>query len=202
MKTLAVCVLTLSAFLGSASLLPAEPSPTLIASFPLFQNVNGTHSIWTDVAMGLYYPNPTPVLIYDFVTPSEVSRTFSWSAASTPEFSTLVARMTDGIDENINFYENGNWGGNAESVWLTGVFGSSLSMNGVDLQGFNISRIDMRVDSLTLTTPGRDLYGDGTWTDVGISGEFLIYGSPVPEPATFTLLGLGSLALVMARRGR
>jgi hypothetical protein len=202
MRSLTVSVLALGAFLGSGSVFAAAPSQELVADFPIFNIVSGIHGIWTSVTMGLYYPSPTPVLISYDVTPSDVSRTFSWSADSTPQFGSLVALMTDGIDENINFYESGNWGGNAESAWLTGVFGSSLSMNGVDLQGFDISRIDMRVDSLTLTTPGRDLYGDGNWTDVNISGEFLIYGSPVPEPTSFILLGLGSLALVMVRRGR
>jgi hypothetical protein len=202
MKNLAVGVMTLGVFLSSGSGLPAAPSQELLADFPLFNILSGSHSVWTSAALGLYYPNPTPVLIAYDVTPSQVSRTFSWTADNTPGFSTISALMTDGLDENINIYESGNWGGNSESAWLTGIFGSSLSMNGIDLQGFDISRIDMRVDSLTLTTPGRDLYGDGNWTDIDVSGQILIYGSPVPEPATFTLLGLGSLAWLRVRRGR
>ncbi len=175
------------------------PASQLVATFPAFPPINGTPNIWTGLTLGLYYEAPTPVGISYYVTPSQVSRTFSWSRESTPQFETFTDAMMDGQDELIRFTLNGRSTGNSESVWLT--LWNSMSMNGIDLQGFDISRIDMRVDSLVLTTPGRDWNGNGIWTDISLDAEFLIYAQ-VPEPTTFTLLGFGSLALVMVRRRR
>jgi hypothetical protein len=203
MRRLAVYFLALGAFLGNSHMASADPPYTpgnlLVARFPLFQIVSGSHTIWSDgITIGLLYPSDFN-LVAAFVTPSESSRTFSWSD-TTPGFGPIAARMTDGQNEEIDVFQTGGWGGNAESAWLTGIFGSSLSTNGVDLQGFIVSRIDMRVDFLRLTSPGRDLFGDGQWTDVDFSGEFLIYGDAVPEPAASSLWAMSSLVLALRSR--
>jgi len=63
--------------------------------------------------------------------------------------------------------------------WESYLFG-----NDIDLNGFSIDNIGLRVDRYN-STPDE--------TDVGVT--YIVYGSPVLEPTTLSLLALGGLLL-------
>ena len=79
----------------------------------------------------------------------------------------------------------------------TDIFGD-VTLNGIDLGGYDIEAIAMRVDSLWFDSPGRNPNGDGIWTDCGYDLTFTF----IPEPATLSLLAIGMVLLRHERRRR
>lgn len=70
-----------------------------------------------------------------------------------------------------------------------------------DLLGYDLERIDRHL-TYEMISPGRDLNGDGEWTDFYFSGTYEFWGTVVPEPATFCLLCVGLLPLLHRKRSR
>jgi hypothetical protein len=130
---------------------------------------------------------------------SDVGFPFVASPSSDPDFTRFVSYITDGTDDALHF-RAGLGGGfsfgeaRPESGWLTEKIGEEP-----DLSGYVIEEITLTVNSLSLDSPGRNLNGDGIWTDVSAECIFVFYG--IPEPATLLLLSLGGLALLRRHSG-
>lgn len=130
--------------------------------------------------------------------PVEVNETVS--IANDPDFTTFVARMTDGLDQSVIV---GPW----DSAGLHGGGGGPESSDlvffvpqfGPDLLGYTIDHVT-QILMVDIQSPGTDPFGDGVWTDWSVTGRYEFYGSPVPEPSSLVLLLLGGATLVMRRQ--
>ena len=106
------------------------------------------------------------------LTPSHVGAVFTAAPGTEPEFGAFAAHVTDGEDGWIDVMTESGGIGYQESS-LLGSAGSP------DLAGYPISNIDLRVNKLTLDSPGRDPNGDGTWTDYSY-GLTVTFHIPTP----------------------
>jgi len=120
----------------------------------------------------------------------------------TPAISVIAAKLTDGVDDP-GFWI-GSFGFNADRIVAGGGgFGGSESGQlgleaGQDLAGNVIDFFRLTVDEVSWgpAPPPNELF----WTTT-IRGSWQVYGSPIPEPSTVLLVGLGLLALARRRRG-
>lgn len=124
------------------------------------------------------------------ISTNDAGRTFFANALNEPGFGGFVAGLTDGTNSYIRFQEYGpfSWGNASEAGFL----GRSLSTP--DFAGYTISQIGFRVNN----------YYDWFYepenrylNTLDYSLDF--YGSPVPEPSTWALLGLGGAAALLLR---
>ncbi|MBC8096064.1 MAG: PEP-CTERM sorting domain-containing protein [Akkermansiaceae bacterium] len=130
------------------------------------------------------------------LTPSDVGKTFSLTAQSDPEFGAFVQRLTNGRNDMIAFADSfGGLSGQNESLFFSQRIAGS---NGIDLRGFQIGSIALRVDSLTIASPGSNPNGDGNWTDVFFEGTITVHA--VPEPSSGALIGVAGLLLLNQKR--
>jgi hypothetical protein len=154
------------------------------------QSLNsGRYGIFTDVPVDLgdvvSYFDSDPFLPW-LLTNSDVGQTI-YRDATDPQFAAFVANLTSGSTES-------------------GIFGGVLGGNGIDLAGFQIDKVGLRVDSLSIVSPGSNPNGDGQWTDTSGQISFLFEGvRAVPEPSTCALALAGLTCggyLVRRRRKR
>ena len=169
------------------------------------QSLNsGRYGIFTDVPVDLgdvvSYFDSDPFLPW-LLTNSDVGQTI-YRDATDPQFAAFVANLTNGIDNTLVFNTSNAGSGSTES----GIFGGVLGGNGVDLAGFQIDKVGLRVDSLSIVSPGSNPNGDGQWTDTSGQISFLFEGvRAVPEPSTCALALAGLTCggyLVRRRRKR
>jgi len=166
------------------------------------QNLNsGRYGIFTDVPVEfgdvVSYFDSDPSLHW-LLTNSDVGQTI-YRDATDPQFAAFVANLTNGIDNTLVFNTSGAGSGSTES----GIFGGVLGGNGIDLAGFQIDKVGLRVDSLSIVSPGSNPNGDGQWTTTSGQFSFLFEGvSAVPEPSTYAmaLAGLACGGYVVFRR--
>lgn len=118
--------------------------------------------------------------------------------ATDPKFAAFVANLTNGIDDWL-VSDGVIYSGERES----NVFGGVAGGNGIDLAGFSVARIGVRVDTLSIVSPRPD------WTDVEatLTMVFEVNPSAVPEidPAgmgSVLALVTGGLGLLERRRRR
>lgn len=118
-----------------------------------------------------------------------------------PDFAEFAELITDGLDwwlyKKMDFAFGSQSGFNLESLLLEFV---DPDHQGVDLNGLIIDSVT-RTITVELDSPGSDPNGDGIWTDFLVTGAYEIYGSPIPEPASLSLLVVGS-ALALRKRKR
>jgi hypothetical protein len=121
----------------------------------------------------------------------------SITAADDPDFALVAQFLTDGISFAENVFQ--------DVMVLRMLGGENIldvhvpRISEYDLFGYTIERIDRDL-TFSMQSPGRDLNGDGLWTDFHIGGVYEFWGTPTPEPATLMLLALGSLAVLRRRR--
>ena len=134
----------------------------------------------------------TKLLDWGVVTPSDVGKTFTQSAVTSPDFDFFSSMLTSGTDDILYVqlrFPNGSSAGTGapESYWLN----KFIQTETVDFYGWQVTEINLTVNSLTIDTPGSNPNGDGIWTDCVYDVTFSIYG--IPEPSTLLLLGLGAV---------
>lgn len=158
-----------------------------------------------DVDVWLYseWGGPRSDTIFDsvIVTSADVGSTYLATSSSDTGFNDVVSWLTNGVEDRfmLHFYiipsPGSGVGGFGIGYSETDIFGD-VTLNGIDLGGYDIEAIAMRVDSLWFDSPGRNLNGDGIWTDYGYDLTFTF----IPEPGTVLLLGLGAVVLRRKRR--
>lgn len=128
-----------------------------------FTNINtGTHAILTSISIELgYFTSPfTPLanpLFGEYAfQPSDVGRTFTETATNQPNFAGFVHSLTDGTNELMVVQEIEGSSGGQHTAYESQFF-SQLppNGNGIDLQGFQISRITLQLNSLVLNSLAR-----------------------------------------------
>lgn len=145
-----------------------------------------------DIGIGDNIGNPS-VLLFDVMTfnstatGTEFFATSSTGVSPDTGFDGFVNYLTNGSNQLVTF--NHDFGGIVKSE--SSAFGTSP-----DFQNFNIDSIGLVINELTIDTPGSNLNGDGVWTDISFTLTLNVYGSsPVPEPSTMILFGIGLLGL-------
>ncbi|MCH7592386.1 MAG: hypothetical protein IH989_06380 [Planctomycetes bacterium] len=117
----------------------------------------------------------------------------SVSTLNDPELALIARYLTDGVSYGENLFQD---------LLVLGVLGGEDILDVLvprfsefDLAGYNLERIDRHL-TFSMVSPGRDLNGDGLWTDFLVEGTYGFYGSRIPEPATLTLLAVGTVAIL------
>jgi hypothetical protein len=135
--------------------------------------------------------NPVTGIFSMTISTNDVGRTFFATALNEPGFGGFVAGLTDGANDYLRLQaiSTGTWGGGREADVLGR---SSLTP---DFAGYNITQIGFRVNS----------YYDWFYepenrylNTMEYSLDF--YGAPVPEPSTWTLVTLGTMAVFIMRK--
>jgi len=135
--------------------------------------------------------NPISTIFSMTIATNDVGRTFFANAMNEPRFSGFVGGLTDGQNGYLRFQDGstGAWGLAAEQRFLGR---SSLSP---DLAGYDITQIGFRVSTFY---DYFDPSENRNFRFLGYSLDF--YGSPVPEPSTWALLGLGGATAFLLRK--
>ena len=156
-----------TASLTSESPFAASSGQTL-ASVPILATFGVNAVGITSVHLFLGFPD---VPIFDEVLRGNTHRMLV-AGPSTPGFDTIVARLTDQVDDVMSFW----------SMLLPGGVGQlpgdtvrqSLLLPGVSLQGASIKRLRLKIEDLTIVSPGSDPNGDGSWTDYRLRATLFI----------------------------
>ncbi len=158
-----------------------------------------------EIPLGIYRIGPgllSPVFDALPLTPVDIGATFFASAASDPDFLTLVSVLTNGVNDSIGLAlraHPGAAGGINAPDELTFFEGLTPVRSGPDLAGYQVSRITLTIHDLRFSpfvdpeAGGGTIYARYTY---GFEGE----APPIPEPATVSLLATGLVALAVRRR--
>jgi hypothetical protein len=93
--------------------------------------------------------------------------------SGSPNFDGFVASITNGFNDWMDVSDAFGGVGGPESDF----FGSQVGPSGVDLYGYAIHRVGLRVDSASFDTPGSNPNGNGNWTDYALQGTFVFEGT-------------------------
>jgi hypothetical protein len=194
----------------------AQASSLLLDSFQISGSVGAvsSHEIplpFTE-AFGLTYQEPpgsgpiipAPCVGCDFVLPLRTTGGFDFDATNSPGFLSLVAQLTDGIDQTL--YQGANVAdasGQECCGFGSGGPESALLRAQPDLTGRQIDFIRLVILANEVTISGVDSWRIST----DVRWEFWGSGTPVPsappaipEPGTFLLVASGALATVARHR--
>jgi len=141
-----------------------------------------------------------PLFVGTSITAADVGRTFTATQESDPNFNEFAALLTNGKSNKVTLsFGSGKLG--SGDLFLTK--SGRLFVQNTGFFGTTIDSVSLRVDSLTLNSPGVNPNGNGDWTDYSFSGVAIVDGEPVPEPvsALSTLaFGLGVIGLGFAHK--
>jgi hypothetical protein len=138
--------------------------------------------------------NPVTSIFVQRLNTNDTGDTFFATALNEPRVAAFVTAITDGTNGYLRMQapDTSGWSTLSEQQF----FGRSALAP--DLAGYNITQIGFRVDNFY------DFYNatdDRYFRRLDYTLDF--YGSPVPEPSTWALLGLGgAVALLLRRRFR
>lgn len=133
------------------------------------------------------------LLFEDLVfTESDAGMNFTATSDNDSDFEAIVAQLTNGmIDEvflNITFPSGDRLENRTDD-----------SQGDSDFQGWEITSIDLVINTLEITSPGNDPNGDGNWTQVTFDGESVINPVAVPEATSpWGVLAFGGLVGISA----
>ena len=117
------------------------------------------------------------------IQPGDAGTTL-WEDPSTARLESFVRIITNGranlISQDILSWASVRWADEAQ------FFGSQAGPSGTDLQGYEISRVGVRIDDIVLQSPGSDPNGDGIWTDYALRGAFTFEGHIADKAACKT----------------
>jgi hypothetical protein len=164
----------------------AQPAPVVVAEVPLHQHNGGILGVFTEVQLLLCIANdfttcfghPLETITFS-INVTNVGSTI-WIDATSPTFENFVAQITDGAVDLVEELETpdgvtGVLFGAPEPLW----FGADVGPSGVDLSGYEIHRIGVRIDAVSFSSPGSDPNGDGNWTDFTVQGAFIFEGTVI-----------------------
>ena len=162
-------------------------------SFPPFSL---SCSISTNEALYWYYQ----VTLFNVNwTTNDVGATLTATAATSGNFDSFAATMTDRNTNHLGFAVRKSTGGGILFNWLEPfVYFNDNPGSPADLQGNQIDSISLKLNSLSLT-PGPP------WdpkVDFSYRVTLSAVGHAIPEPSTCSLLALGVVALLGKRRLR
>ena len=189
---------------GLAADLPPEPLAVAEITQPDGTGVSsGIAGVFTNLGIHLCYESLLSDCLFQsnglVFGPGDAGRTYHIGPGDDPAFGTFVDLFTNGRDDLLLFgtsFPNGFRDGipvHESDLFVQLPAGS----NGIDLQGFAIGSFDLRLNQLTITSPGRNPNGDGVWTDYSWNATLYIY--PVPEPSVTALAAAGLAVLVFRR---
>src|SRR5205807_840551 len=135
-------------------------------------------------------------------TPDQIAQVFSLDQSVDPDFNLFTSRLRNGVNDQITQISRLSGGGSVGALGSEAIFFSTRPPggNGIDLTGFIIDRIDMKINQLSITSPGTDQAHDGIWTDYSIQATLSFIGSPVPEPSGAALIFTGFVSAMFARQ--
>lgn len=112
-----------------------------------------------------------------------------WIGPENPYFAASIAELTNGAQgyfdrvHGVMIDGTPNRGGGYEGTEDV-FFGDQAGSNGFDLSGYVITRIGLQLTAVTIDSPGSDPNGDGNWTDVSGTGNWLFEVDGTPPALT------------------
>ncbi len=156
----------------------------------------GNREIALDHVSNPLYPilpslNPVSGIFSMSISTNDAGHTFFANTVNAPGFAGFAAGITDGANDYIRIseYSSSFYGYLNEADFL------GRSPAAPDFAGYTITQIDFRVDN----------YYDWFYAPENrylntLDYSLVFYGSPVPEPSTWALLGLGGATALLLRR--
>ena len=105
----------------------------------------------------------------------DAGRELEANAQNDADFQRVVAVLTNGQVDNVTYRFGGVTNGSVGSD-EPNLIESVQGPGGTDLADFEIELVTFEVTKLDIDTPGRDLNGNGTWTDHDVEGVVRIWG--------------------------
>jgi hypothetical protein len=145
----------------------------------------GIASVNTGVALRIiYYGFQNSPLFANVVwTPDMLGQSFFDTAGSEAGYDNFLSLLTDGTNERVGHIcrLSPYGGGNGFAGWETTSFTTHPSdWNGIDLQGYSITGVELTLNQLSIVSPGSDPNGNGNWTDYSFDATLKIYTLPEP----------------------
>ncbi len=144
-----------------------------------------------------------PERVFDalVMTSADAGKTFTISSdLDDVHFSGLVLALTSGRDDMYDRQFKLVGGGSTSYQSRASVLFSAVSLGYPDLRGYEIESFTLRVDSLSIQSPGSDPNQNGLWTDT--VGQFTLGIYAVPEPSACAMVMVAAgLLLIQRMRG-
>ena len=140
-----------------------------------------------------------------WVTSEDAGHVYTQGPNDDPaDFNLYTSYLTDSKVSYCNYLETVGPGGSGEAGAPETQFFDYLppGNNGVDLGGFAIDYYTLVFNTLSFTSPGSDPNHDGNWTDYSFSATFSVYGEPIPEPRSLSLLVCTAIIILLRRATR
>jgi hypothetical protein len=152
--------------------------------FPTYNDEVATFSLWYSPVYEVPDPIVSTIVNWDnIVIEDNIGNTLFRDRQNDTEFDAFCVMLTNGIDDHYREDYNGTTSG--ETTWgeYESRYFGSFSLNGIDLEGYNIDSIGLTIESTSRVT-------------------YTIHGSLIPEPCTLSLILLGGIALAKRRKRR
>lgn len=132
-----------------------------------------------------------------YIQTSDIGSTYHLTSDNAPSFNDCTSMLTNGINDEVVMVSTIVPGGGSFTSGSESEKFVKIGFDADDFAGYEIQSIALKLNSMTIVSPGSNPNGDGLWTDFTINADLQVHG--VPEPATFLLLGLGVMLLRQKR---